>query len=292
MISYLELSDIKQNFESDKNTTPFFFPPKGKQPHISEPYRISSYALGLYHRGSIELIADLESFQITEKTLIFLPSQVIREWVFTPEEAINSALFFEKDFMVEQLGNVSFDKKIHFMQADRVIHLNLSNSEYNQLCGLFQNLHHTSTRSSRHRQLRIAHALMSMLLEVDEMFLERAVSGADKGLSRNEELTREFKTLLATHVLEQRNVSFYSEKLAVNPKHLTQILKQETGHSAIALIAQKTILEAKVLLQNASMSVAEVGYALSFKNPSQFGKYFKAKTGSTPNDYRKKVLLA
>lgn len=291
MISYLELSDIKQNFDSEKNTLQFFFPPKGKQPLISEPYRISSYALGLYHEGTIELIADLNSYHITGKNLIFLPSKVIREWVFTKESVINSALFFEREFMAEQLGNSSFDKKIQFMQEDTVIHLNLSNSNYEELSKSFESVLLKSKQPSKHKQKIIAHELITLLLQVDELFLGASNSINTNNIGRNQELTKKFKKLLSQYVLEQRNVSFYAEKLGINPKHLSQTLKQETGHSAIALISKKTILEAKVLLQDVSMSIAQVGYALSFKNPSQFGKYFKSKTSITPNEYRKKLLL-
>ncbi|GAL66143.1 helix-turn-helix domain-containing protein [Jejuia pallidilutea] len=291
MISYLELSDIKQNFESDKNSTQFFFPPKGKQPVISEPYRISSYALGLYHEGTIELIANLNAYPITGKNLIFLPSKVIREWQFTNVNVINSALFFERSFMVEQLGNTSFDKKIQFIQEDTIIHLKLSDANYKGLAIIFENLYQKSKQTSKHRPTLIAHELMTLLLQVDELFLETYNTTDVHDLGRNQELSKEFKRLLSKHILEQRSVSFYAEKLGINPKHLSQVLKQETGHSAIALITQKTILEAKVLLQDASMSIAQIGYALSFKNPSQFGKYFKSKTGMTPKDYRKKLLF-
>lgn len=291
MISYLELSDIKQNFESDKNTTPFFFPPKGKQPLISEPYRISSYALGLYHEGTVELVADLNAYPITAKNVIFLPSKVIREWKFKNGNVINSTLFFERSFMVEQLGNTSFDKKIQIIQEDTIIHLKLSDPNYEGLAKIFENLYQKSKRTSKHRPTLIAHELMTLLLQVDELFLETVNAKDVHDHGRNQELTKEFKRLLSKHILKQRNVSFYAEKMSVNPKHLSQVLKQETGHSAITLITQKTILEAKVLLQDGSMSIAQIGYALSFKNPSQFGKYFKSKTGITPKDYRKKLLL-
>ncbi|MFS4415757.1 helix-turn-helix domain-containing protein [Maribacter sp. 2307ULW6-5] len=291
MISYLELADIKQNFDSDKNTSQFFFPPKGKQPFISEPYRISSYALGLYHEGAIELIADLNSYHITDKNLIFLPSKVIREWMFTKECVINSALFFEREFMMEQLGNTSFDKKVRFMQEDTVVHLSLSNSNYEELSKIFENVLQKSKQPSKHKQTIIAHELMTLLLQVDELFLDTNNSLHTNNFGRNQELTKAFKKLLSQYILEQRNVGFYAEKLGVNPKHLSQTLKQETGHSATAIISKRTILEAKVLLQDVSMSVAQVGYALSFKNPSQFGKYFKSKTGVTPNEYRKNLPL-
>ncbi len=288
MISYLGLPDIRQNFKVKKRAPGYFFPPRGEQPLISEPYRISSFALGLYHKGKVKLRADLKDYEINEKEIVFLAPQVIREWAFSEHSPVNSALFFSKDYMVKQLGSTHFAKSLRFFERESIFHLTLKEPEYNRLAEVFSGIFNTGQGASHHQERLIAHELMVLLLKIDELY--HSELGSDKRKpNRAQQLTFQFKALLSHHFTTQRNVAFYAGKLALTSKHLSETLKKETGKSAGELIVERVILEAKVLLQDFEMSAAQVAFALSFSNASQFGKYFKTYTGMSPGTYRKKL---
>jgi len=57
--------------------------------------------------------------------------------------------------------------------------------------------------------------------------------------------------------------------------------------SAGELIRNRVILEAKRLLINLNMTVAEIADSLNFKDNSYFARFFKKYTGSTPEEFRK-----
>jgi AraC family transcriptional regulator, transcriptional activator of pobA len=90
----------------------------------------------------------------------------------------------------------------------------------------------------------------------------------------------------------QNNLSIteYSRKLAISPNHLTQLVKQITGKTSIALLQEKLIVETKRLLLHTNLSVSEIADRMSFGDQSYFTKYFKKKTGITPLQYRKNSL--
>ncbi|WP_369427719.1 helix-turn-helix domain-containing protein [Pontibacter harenae] len=54
------------------------------------------------------------------------------------------------------------------------------------------------------------------------------------------------------------------------------------------LLYRSVALEAKVLLQNRTLTVSQVSDLLNFSDQSLFGKFFKANTGISPVEYRKK----
>ncbi len=86
---------------------------------------------------------------------------------------------------------------------------------------------------------------------------------------------------------EQRNVQYYANELNVNPKYLTQTVKEVSGKSAGELIDDFVIQEAKLLLTDSSLSISEVGDILHFSDQSFFGKFFKRHTGFSPSEFRK-----
>jgi AraC family transcriptional activator of pobA len=85
-------------------------------------------------------------------------------------------------------------------------------------------------------------------------------------------------------------VNYMAEQLFLSPRYLSDLLKQETGKTALELIHLSLISEAKNLLRLGQHSVSEIAYDLGFENPSYFARLFKKQTGKTPREYKKMLL--
>lgn len=85
-------------------------------------------------------------------------------------------------------------------------------------------------------------------------------------------------------------VKTMADSLNLSPRYLSDMLRQETGKTAIELIHIYLITEAKHLLQASENTVAEIAYLLGFENPPYFTRLFKKEAGITPNEYRKQLL--
>lgn len=86
------------------------------------------------------------------------------------------------------------------------------------------------------------------------------------------------------------NVKFMASELNLSPRYLSDLLKQETGKTAIELIHIFLISEAKNLLKADNATIAETAYSLGFENLPYFSRLFKKEVGITPNQYRKHAL--
>ena len=87
------------------------------------------------------------------------------------------------------------------------------------------------------------------------------------------------------------SVNFMAEQLFLSPRYLSDLLKQETGKTALELIHLTLISEAKNLLKSADLGIAEIAYELGFENTSYFTRLFKKQTGMRPLDFKKQLLL-
>lgn len=86
------------------------------------------------------------------------------------------------------------------------------------------------------------------------------------------------------------SVNQLAGQLFISPRYLSDLLKQETGKTALELIHISLISEAKNLLRIADKGVAEIAYQLGFENSSYFTRLFKKQTGFRPLEYRKLQL--
>lgn len=107
--------------------------------------------------------------------------------------------------------------------------------------------------------------------------------------NRSQLLLSDFKKLVYVHFSEERSVKFYAEKLFVTPKHLTETVKEITCKTAGQWIDETVILEAKILLQNPALTIAQISDILHFADQSTFGKFFKNITELSPVAYKQSV---
>lgn len=106
------------------------------------------------------------------------------------------------------------------------------------------------------------------------------------GLSKGEQLSKDFGQLVMQHYAKERQVSFYAKLLGITPSYLCTLVKQTTGKTCIEIISEMVIIDAKAQLKSTDLSIRDIAYSLNFTNMSFFGKYFKRYTGQSPQEYR------
>ncbi|TGE03715.1 helix-turn-helix domain-containing protein [Hymenobacter fodinae] len=85
-------------------------------------------------------------------------------------------------------------------------------------------------------------------------------------------------------------VKYLAEKLHTSPRYLTDLLRQETGKTALDHIHLFLLGEAKNLLISTDNTIAQTAYQLGFENPPYFSRLFKKEVGLTPHEYRAQFL--
>jgi AraC family transcriptional regulator, regulatory protein of adaptative response / methylphosphotriester-DNA alkyltransferase methyltransferase len=120
-----------------------------------------------------------------------------------------------------------------------------------------------------------------------------------KLLSRKDEITADFLKLMNEHfddLLSGRTDQMFhsrdfAERLFIHPTHLGNTIKLTTGKSPCDLMEERIVEEAQKMLLTTNMSVAEIGNRLTYSESTNFIKFFKGMTGTTPLRYRKQHLL-
>ena len=105
-------------------------------------------------------------------------------------------------------------------------------------------------------------------------------------ISKSEQLYRNFTQLVQHHYNQNRNVSWYADKMGISNAYLSATVKQVTGQTCADIISSMVIMDAKSQLKSTNLSIQQISDSLNFANMSFFGKYFKRHVGISPLEYR------
>jgi len=126
-----------------------------------------------------------------------------------------------------------------------------------------------------------------------EIFLTRFLryrqnsEAAAKANSYQQEKLQEFMDLLETKISATKQVAAYADMMHLSPFQLNSITKSLVGKTVAELIEAQILLEAKRYLMATSNQVNQIAFQLGYEDVSYFIRFFKKRTGQTPEAFRK-----
>ena len=100
-----------------------------------------------------------------------------------------------------------------------------------------------------------------------------------------EQLDAHIKDLKEGNVVRAHEIRDLAALLHVHPVHLSNTIKEVTGKSTCDLYEERLLKVSKELLLETNRSVASIAKQLTY-DPSNFTKFFKHYTGTTPKKFR------
>lgn len=252
------------------------------------PHRATYFGLGLCRRGTVQLTADLDNYQVSSDQLIVMGPEVIRKWEGQSADYTEETLCFTASFFLETGANLASFKGIRFFQnkASKVIPLDAEDAAL--IWKLLQDIKQLNGSSSGRKEVMVRSYINILLNQTADLYDKYEPQQLLCSGSQPVILT-EFKKLLIENYLQLRSVKGYADLLNVTAKHLSETIKENTGKTAGAWIHDIVILEAKVRLKQTTLTIAQISDSLNFSDPSLFGKYFRRYSGYAPATYRKHV---
>lgn len=257
---------------------------------VMRPCRLDGYMLLYCVEGHMKLTVNLTDFEV-RKNMIFMnvPGNIVRvdEIIGMPQENVNYlCLAMSREFVHGMHVDVNklFNEGMSMLENPCI---ELTASQIRILENLFGTIADTIKSDAHYRREMLHSQITAMFYLLMGAWAEKTVE-VDESLqsNRSKVMFDKFIRLVAEHYHEERNVGFYADKLCLTPKYLSKLIKMATGRSAPEWIDSYVILEAKNLLKYSNVTIKEIVYKLNFPNQSVFYKFFKARTGMTPTEYR------
>jgi AraC family transcriptional activator of pobA len=251
------------------------------------PHKHNFYHLVLFTKGGGTHSIDFQSFKVVPYQIYFMIPGQVHTWNFEGEVDGYVVHFSQPLFESFLLKNDYLNQFPFFSGIIDEAVINIGPQLQKQVTALFEHIIAESESSAR-----MGVDMIRLLLL--QLFILIARTNADgkqiQPTSYNYTLLKSFQKLIEKNFALLKLPKDYAGLLYITPNHLNAVCNDILGMSAGEIIRNRVLLEAKRLLINLNMNVAEIAFELNFSDNSYFTKFFKKYTGSTPEEFRKKIL--
>ncbi|AEW01102.1 AraC family transcriptional regulator [Niastella koreensis] len=241
---------------------------------------------GLFNYGRTRYDHDNGSMYFTR------PRQVVEiNNIETAEKAF--VIMIHEDFFISHPLHEEI-RKYGFFDYEINEALHLSANEEQIMWEIYRKIERevNNNQDEYSRDIILAH--VDSLLKYSQRFYKRQFINR---VVLSGKLATRFTALLAGYFDQKLHLSqglptvkFMAAELNTSTRYLTDLLKEQTGKTALDHIHSFLIEEAKNMLRSTDNTVAETAYQLGFENPPYFSRLFKKETGVSPNQYREQFL--
>ncbi len=250
------------------------------------PHRKTVVDFILVTHGSMIRRKGLTSYTVPANTFFLLPAHQISfdEWM--SEDIQGYYCHFDTNLLTRRWQKQDLENEFSFLTFLGNPLVSLDTVKLSLIIPLLNRLE-TEYWKDRDATIDIFRIyLLALFFELKQVAAIQEPLLPDRSERAAQRLTQQYKNALAELVYEKQNVSDYAELLNISPNHLNKCVRLSTGQSARDLLDEMVLLEAKVLLSQTTLSISEIAYRIGKQDPSNFGRFFKTKTGMTPRAYQ------
>jgi AraC family transcriptional activator of pobA len=231
-------------------------------------------------------------YDYQEESLLFIaPGQV-----FGFDTGINKmiqprgwALTFHPDF----IKGTSLGKKISeygFFSYDVTEALHISKRERQIVLECFRKIKEELQRSIDKHTVNVIVSNIELLLNYclrfyDRQFVTRSHVNKDI-LTRFESLLKSYYESELPKSIGLPTVSYCAGELNLSANYFGDLVKKETGKTALEYIQEKVIDLAKERIFDKSKSISEIAFEMGYRYPQHFTRLFRQRVGMSPQEYR------
>ena len=260
-------------------------------PMLRSQFMLGFYAIVIKETRCGDIRYGNQYYDYDEGTMVFIgPNQVIKH---EPEGEIHQpygkALIFHSDL----IKGTNLGKHIHeytFFSYASYEALHLSNKEREKILVCFDNIENEIIQNIDRHSKKLILSNLELLLNYCTRFYDRQFITRE---FISQGIIEQFEQHLIEYLRHEKlqeiglpTVSFFAEKLNLSPNYFGDLIKKETGKSAIEYIHLKLLEYAKEKIMDKTKSISEISYQLGFKYPQHFTRLFKQKVGISPNEFR------
>jgi AraC family transcriptional activator of pobA len=227
--------------------------------------------------------------EIEDYALLFATPKIPYHYVPQDEDQAGDFCIFTDDFLKNRSGMQLDELPIFKAGGYPIFHL--SAEEYVEISQVLQKMHQEIASDYAYKYDLLRNYVMELIHYGQKLQPATALYPTHTASARvsslfAELLERQFPIESHQQQLQLRTAKDYADTLSVHVNHLNKVLKENTGKTTTALISQRVVQEAKILLKQTDWNVSEIAQCLGFEEVAHFSNFFRKQTDQTPVGFR------
>ena len=252
--------------------------------------RLNFFVFAFIRQGQGQYVIDDQTHPIRPRTAYFTNPGHLRSVEYVGIQDVY-VITLTESFLKETIAAALFDE-FPFLLAETIPAKVLTEPVFAQFETLCRQIEQEYRSTSPFRRRLMGTLLLTLLLKLKEhIWLD--YNPIYEG-NRHSQIVRAFKRLLEQHYRQLAQgqterlfrVQEYADAQHLHPAYLSQVIKLKTGKAIGTWITEKTVAEAKALLQHSTLPIKEIAFRLGFTDVAHFGNYFKKHAQASPAAYR------
>jgi len=252
-----------------------------------KPHRHSNLLqIYIITKGEFTFISEEKRFKFDKPYIIIIPENVIHG--LKQSKDIEGTVLSISYPLLEELLTY-YPKGLNDFEQLHLIECGKNNDKqtYESIVKMIQVIDNEQIKNNIGKDTMIRSILSQLLINILRLGQNKQNQIASNAKnSLNHRHFKAFQDLIKQQNKVLNNVKEYARELNMTDIHLNRISKTISGKTALQVIQEYKILEAKRYLKYSSFTVAEIAHILNFREPSYFSRFFKKMTDLTPKDFR------
>jgi AraC family transcriptional activator of pobA len=246
------------------------------------PHALTFYDILLVTRGLGSFRLDAHRYPVRPGAVFFTSPGQVRQWKVRGLDGL--CLFFPAVFLEEFFQDALFLHRLPYFHAPdgrAVLRLTPTKAAHlrKRLLAMRRELRSLRDDSVHLLRARLYEVLVALARDYSAALRLPSARAPNRIALRFHELVeRDFRRL--------HHAADYARQLVVSPGYLNTLSRRHLGRNAKGVIQDRLVVEARRLLLYSDESAARVAYALGFKDPSYFARFFRRATGWSPAGFR------
>ena len=233
--------------------------------------------------GEAEIAIDGQNTWLTGPAIVALPPMTVHGYAFSPDVQGTVLTLFDS-----RLAHVlaDMDGICETFRSVQLIRLQDHEEAARTLTGDIASLEAEFSGRGSGRSEAIQARLILVLIALHRLRGSTQVAGPHGRGRRALQHALHFRELVDRDFRKHQPIDIYARRLGLTSPHLNRICREHFADTALGVVHQRIIVEAKRYLIFTSLTAKEIALALGFDDPAYFARFFKQKTGLPPLAFR------
>lgn len=246
------------------------------------PHYLTFHEIILITKGSGRLRMDGGQYDVRPGAVFFTRPYQVRHWETVSLEGLS--LFFPSLFLDEFFQEASFVERLPYFSSNAPdVRLTLAPPAARQLKKLLLAMHREFSALKPDSPHLIRAKLYEALIVLSRAYAE--MFGISETRTIHPVVSR-YRKAVERHATKIHLVSEYAKRIGVTPGHLNALCRATAHQGAKDVLQDHLILIARRALLYSNEPVERIGYALGFRDPSYFVRFFRRRCGQSPGAFR------